>query len=158
MPGPRSKFMEPLVVFSTSQLSLRIYCTNQRVNNCDRPLSRPRSSVCVARMEFGVTPENFAYLSEKAGGTVLLAYVQPRAAKSGFSGTFRGRLKIRLNSPPVEGEANRECVELLSKALGISRSEIKLLRGEKSREKTFLISRPLEFVSEKFRKAGLDPI
>jgi len=65
---------------------------------------------------------------------------------------------MRVNSPPVEGEANRECIELLCRALGVSRSEIKLLRGEKSREKTFLISRPIGFVSEKFREAGLDPI
>ena len=97
-----------------------------------------------------MAPGTYTFLSEKAGETVLCAYIQPRAARSEFSGTFRGRLKIRISSPPVEGEANRACIELLAKTLGVSKSEIRLLRGERSREKTFLISRPIGFVSEKF--------
>jgi uncharacterized protein (TIGR00251 family) len=100
-----------------------------------------------------MTPETFDYLSEKAGDTVLCAHIQPRAAKSELCGTFGGRLKIRVNSPPVEGEANRECIDLLAKTLGVSKSEIRLLRGERSRDKTFVISRPIGFVREKF-KAG----
>ncbi len=100
--------------------------------------------------------ETFVYLSEKAGDTVLCAYIQPRAARSEFSGTFRGRLKIRVSSPPVEGEANRECVHLLAKTLGVAKSEIRLVKGDRSREKTFVISRSIEFVREKFREARLD--
>jgi hypothetical protein len=103
-----------------------------------------------------MTSEAFAYLSEKEGDTLLSAYIQPRAARSEFSGTFRGRLKIRISSPPVEGEANRECIDFLAKALGVSKSEIRLLRGDRSREKAFLISRPIGFVREKFKKARLD--
>ena len=109
-----------------------------------------------ARLELDVGPETFTYLSEKAGDTVLCAYIQPRAARSEFSGTFRGRLKIRISSPPVEGAANHECIGLLAKTLGVSKSEIGLLRGERSREKAFVISRPIGFVREKLRDAGLD--
>jgi uncharacterized protein (TIGR00251 family) len=101
-----------------------------------------------------VAQEDFIYLSEKAGETVLCAYVQPRAAKSEFAGAFRERLKIRIASPPVEGEANRECIEFLAKKLDVSKSEIRLLKGEKSREKTFVISRPIRFVREKLRGEG----
>jgi uncharacterized protein (TIGR00251 family) len=93
--------------------------------------------------------EDFAYLSEKAGETLIFVYVQPRASSRGFSGIFRDRLKIRIGSPPVEGEANRECIEFLAKALGVSKSEVKLVRGGQSREKTFVISRPIGFVREK---------
>ena len=100
--------------------------------------------------------EEFNYLSEKAGETVLCVYVQPRAAKSEFSGFFRERLKIRVSSPPVEGGANRECIDLLAGKLGVSKSEVRLLRGEKSREKTFVISRPIGFIREKLREAGLE--
>jgi hypothetical protein len=96
-----------------------------------------------------------AYLSEKEGKTFLSVYVQPRASSSGFSGVFRDRLKIRIGSPPVEGEANRECVSFLAKALGVSKSEIKLLKGGQSREKTFVISRPIAFVREKLKEAEL---
>jgi hypothetical protein len=102
-----------------------------------------------------MTPGTFDYLFEKAGNTdtVLCARIQPRAARSELAGSFGGRLKIRVNSPPVEGEANRECIELLAKTLGVSKSEIRLLRGERSRDKTFLISRPIDFVRERIRTA-----
>ena len=99
--------------------------------------------------------EGFTYLSEKAGKTVLCVYVQPRAAKSEFSGSFHERLKIRISSPPVEGEANRECIGFLAAKLGVSKSEVRLLKGEKSREKTFIISRPISFVRDRLRDAGL---
>ena len=99
--------------------------------------------------------EDFAYLSEKAGETLLCAYIRPRASRSEFSGTFRRMLKIRVSSPPVEGEANRECIEFLAKTLGVSKSEIKLLKGGHSREKTFVISRPIAFVREILKEAGL---
>jgi len=97
----------------------------------------------------------YAYLSEKDGKTFLSVYVQPKASNSGFSGIFRDRLKIRISSPPVEGEANRECVNFLAKALGVSKSEVKLVKGGQSREKTFVISRPIAFVREKLKEAGL---
>jgi len=103
-----------------------------------------------------VAPEDFAYLSEKAGETILCAYIQPRASRSELSGTFRERLKIRISSPPVEGEANRECIDFLAKTIGVSKSDIKLLKGGQSREKTFVISRPIGFVREKLKKAGPD--
>jgi hypothetical protein len=97
----------------------------------------------------------FPYLSEKGADTILSVHVQPRAAKSGFAGIIRERLKIRVNSPPAEGEANRECIDFLSKMLGIAKSDIKLLRGAHSRDKTFIISRQVEFIREKLAQTGL---
>ena len=101
-----------------------------------------------------MAPEVFTYLSERAGETILCAYIQPGASKNELSGIFRERLKIRISSPPFEGEANRECIDFLAKTLGISKSEIKLLKGGQSREKTFVISRSIGFVREKLKEAG----
>lgn len=95
--------------------------------------------------------EDSSYLSEKGGETLLLAHVQPRAAKNGFAGVFGRRLKIRIASPPVEGEANRECIAFLAKTLGVAKSEITLLKGGNSRDKMFVISRPIAFVREKLK-------
>ncbi|SPJ14157.1 conserved hypothetical protein [Syntrophobacter sp. SbD2] len=102
--------------------------------------------------------EDFAYLSEKTGETFLCAYIQPRASRREFAGTFRKRLKIRISSPPVAGEANRECIDFLAKTLGVAKSEIKLLKGGQSREKTFVISKPIGFVRERLKAAGLDSV
>ncbi|HYA43252.1 MAG TPA: DUF167 domain-containing protein [Syntrophobacteraceae bacterium] len=99
--------------------------------------------------------EDLAYLSEKAGETLLCVYVQPRASRNEFSGTFRQRLKMRIISPPIQGEANRECIDFLAKTLGVSKSEIRLLKGGRSREKTFVISKPIAFVRKTLKEAGL---
>jgi len=95
------------------------------------------------------------FLSEKAGDTVLCVYVQPKASKSEICGIFRERLKIRISAPPVEGEANRGCIEFLAKILGVSKSEIRLVKGGQSREKIFSISRSIEYVQEKLKEAGV---
>jgi hypothetical protein len=103
-----------------------------------------------------MTPESLTYLTEKSGETILQAYIQPRAAKNEICGTFRERLKIRISSPPAEGEANRECIDFLAKVLGVSKSQIFLLKGRQSREKTFVISKPFAFVREKLKEADPD--
>ena len=46
-----------------------------------------------------------------------------------------GKLKIRLSAPPHEGKANRELIEILSGHFKVRKNKIKIIRGEKSREK-----------------------
>ncbi|MHC1724883.1 MAG: DUF167 domain-containing protein [Syntrophobacteraceae bacterium] len=102
-----------------------------------------------------MSQNNFQFLVEKEGETRLSAYIQPRAGKSAFAGIFQDRLKIRISAAPVEGEANRECVDFLSKTLGIARSEIRLAKGGQSRQKIFVIARPIAFVRTRLEQAGL---
>ncbi len=47
----------------------------------------------------------------------------------------RGFLIIRVSAPPVEGEANAALEKLLAKALGLARSQIKVVSGATSRLK-----------------------
>ena len=65
--------------------------------------------------------------------------VIPRSSKSKIVCDENGELKLYLNSPPVDGKANSECIKLLSEKLSIAKSKIKLHKGEKSRKKIFLI-------------------
>jgi hypothetical protein len=46
---------------------------------------------------------------------------------------------LRLTAPPVEGEANKECVRFLARLLDVPRSSVSILQGLKSRSKTLLI-------------------
>ena len=46
-----------------------------------------------------------------------------------------GGYRIRVTSKPEKGKANREVIELLAKYFGKSKSEIRILAGEKSRSK-----------------------
>ena len=45
------------------------------------------------------------------------------------------RLKVYIKAPAVDGKANRALLETLSDHLGIKKSQIKIIRGEKSRDK-----------------------
>jgi uncharacterized protein len=66
-------------------------------------------------------------------------YVQPKASRNELVGIHEGTLKVRLTAPPVEGEANKECVKFLAKLLNISKSRVEVVQGYKSRHKTILI-------------------
>jgi len=46
---------------------------------------------------------------------------------------------VRVAAPPVEGKANAELRGFLAKALGLSKSQVILEKGDGSRWKTFLV-------------------
>lgn len=46
-----------------------------------------------------------------------------------------GELKIKIKSPPVDGEANDELIRFLNKEWNIPKSNIKIIKGEKSKHK-----------------------
>lgn len=46
-----------------------------------------------------------------------------------------GEIKIKIKSPPVDGEANKELIKFLSKEWDIPKSHIKIIKGEKSKHK-----------------------
>ena len=83
--------------------------------------------------------ELLPFLRSHGEGAILEVYIQPRASKNEFAGLHQNCLKIRLTAPPVEGEANKECVKFLSKALGVPKSAVEILQGHKSRQKTILV-------------------
>jgi uncharacterized protein len=70
---------------------------------------------------------------------MLKLRVIPNAKKDEFAGYREGELVLRLNSPAIEGKANKAAVELVSQVLGVSRSAVLLVRGERSRHKIFEI-------------------
>ena len=83
-------------------------------------------------------------------GIQFPAIVQPRSSKNIICGLQGDSLKIRLTAPPVDGAANKMCVKLLAKILGISLSKITITKGQKGRNKIFLIKGITE--SEFFKK------
>lgn len=72
-------------------------------------------------------------------GIRFSAYIQPRSSRNEISGLNGNRLKIRLTSPPVDGEANRMVIKFLSKSLKITPSRISIALGATSRNKTISI-------------------
>ena len=65
----------------------------------------------------------------------LSVRVVPRSAKEGVAGFEGGVVRIRLNAPPVKGQANDSLIRFLAKALGVPKSRITLVAGGKGRSK-----------------------
>ncbi len=66
---------------------------------------------------------------------IIKIKVEPRSSKSGIVGPYGDAIKVKLTSPPVEGKANRELVEVLAKNLGIAKKNIEIISGKSSRNK-----------------------
>lgn len=78
-----------------------------------------------------------SFTREHASGLDLLLYIQPGAAKFGWAGVYGDppRLKIKVSAPPQDGEANAAVLEFVARELKLKKSDVELLRGQKSRLK-----------------------
>lgn len=66
--------------------------------------------------------------------------VHPRSKKSVVE--KNGEVyKIWVQAAPEKGKANREMIKLLAEHFGLAPSQIRLVRGEKSRNKSLVIDR-----------------
>jgi len=70
---------------------------------------------------------------------LLRVKVVTRSSKSGIQGIWEDGLKVSLKSPPVDGKANRELIDVLSKAFGRPKKNIEIVRGFTGRNKVVLI-------------------
>lgn len=95
-----------------------------------------------------------ACVNAQQGGVVIALFVQPRASKNSLCGLQGDELKVRLTSPPVEGAANKLCCTYFAKLLGVSKSSVTVLRGDKSRHKQIVVEGvPLETVKQRLSQA-----
>lgn len=75
----------------------------------------------------------------EAEGAIFDVTVQPRSSRKGLERGAGGVLRVRLTAPPAEGAANRQCVEVLAKFLGVPKSAVKIVSGAASRRKRICI-------------------
>ena len=73
-------------------------------------------------------------------GIRFSAIIQPRSSKNEVTGVYKDALKIRLTSSPVDGKANKACLQFFAKWLGISPSEIRIVQGLSSKSKTIEVA------------------
>ncbi len=72
--------------------------------------------------------------------TILKIHVIPRSSKNEIIGWRNDILCIKITAPPVDGAANSAIIKFLADALKIRRSQLELVSGEKSREKSIRIA------------------
>lgn len=79
-------------------------------------------------------------IRETENGVVLEVRVLPRSSRCELAGIQDGALKVKITAPPVEGKANEECIRFLSGLLKVRKSDIEIIGGGKSRNKTLCIA------------------
>ena len=61
--------------------------------------------------------------------------VQPGASTNSIVGYLEDILVLRVTAPPAKGQANAATVALLAGALGVTKSQVRIVRGHGSRDK-----------------------
>ena len=61
--------------------------------------------------------------------------VTARASRDELAGLRDGVLQVRVTAPPVDGKANQAVCRLVAKAVGVGRTSVSVVRGERSRDK-----------------------
>jgi len=78
-------------------------------------------------------------IKEKNTELIIKLKVQPGAKNNEITGLWQDMLKVKVTSPAENGRANKACIKLLSKKLGISKVNIDIIRGHTSRQKQISI-------------------
>ena len=61
--------------------------------------------------------------------------VIPRAKQNKITTDDDGRLRVHITAAPVDGAANDAVIKILAEYFNIPKSQIKIVRGETSRDK-----------------------
>lgn len=73
--------------------------------------------------------------------------MQPRSSKSEIVGIHDGMLKVKLKSPPVDGQANEALIKYLAKLIKLPKTSVVIAKGDKSkRKKIKLLTKDIDSV------------
>ena len=75
-------------------------------------------------------------------GWVLDVHAQPGAKRSGIAGLHGERLKVRIAAPAVDGRANEALERYLAECLGVPRTVVRVVKGDRSRDKRVAVDAP----------------
>jgi uncharacterized protein len=79
-------------------------------------------------------------LREGPDGISFAVRVQPRARRNAIVGELGDALKIALTAPPVDGRANKACVEFFAGLLDLPRAAIVIASGHNIRNKVIRVT------------------
>ncbi len=78
-------------------------------------------------------------LRTTADGIVLPVRARAGGRTNALQGVHDGCLRVSVTTAPERGKANAAIIKLLAGCLGLSKSQIRLLRGQTSPRKEFLV-------------------
>jgi uncharacterized protein (TIGR00251 family) len=66
--------------------------------------------------------------------------LHPRARRSRVTGRLGDAYKLDVAAPPVEGQANDECIRLMAELAGVPRSRVRIVTGLTGRTKVIEVA------------------
>ncbi|MGE4620215.1 MAG: DUF167 domain-containing protein [Planctomycetota bacterium] len=72
-------------------------------------------------------------------GVELPVRAIPGASRNEIGGSREGALLVRITTAPEKGKANQAIIALLAEALDLRKKDLDLIRGERHRNKCFLL-------------------
>jgi uncharacterized protein YggU (UPF0235/DUF167 family) len=69
----------------------------------------------------------------------ITIFAHPNSRHPRIDKDLLGSLHVYVDQPPLENKANMAVIEALAEYHNVSKSRVKLIRGEKSKQKTFEI-------------------
>lgn len=79
------------------------------------------------------------WIARTSEGALVHVRVSPRGSRTAIEGLHGDRLKVKVAAPPADGAANDAVAKLLARVAGTPRSSVALVRGGRSREKTYFV-------------------
>ena len=74
-----------------------------------------------------------------AGGVLLHLWIKSGAKHSAIAGEHGGRLKVAVGAPAIDSRANQCLVHFIADVCGLAKSQVVLVSGLKSKQKTVLV-------------------
>jgi len=79
------------------------------------------------------------FASDHPDGCRLEIRLTPKSKKDAIGPEHDGRLKVSVTSPPIDDRANAHLVKNMAKALGVAKTDVEILAGKTSRNKSLLV-------------------
>lgn len=79
------------------------------------------------------------FIKNYKNGISIALHVQPRASRTKIMGIHGEALKLAVQAPPVDGEANAAICEFFADFFSCAKRNIEILSGETGRKKSVFI-------------------
>ena len=96
------------------------------------------------------------FITRTADGILIALRVLPGAKHTSIDGPYgESAIRLRVMAPPVDGKANVQIEHFLAELLGISRSDVAVVKGASSRNKVVLVHGPGQVETRKILSSHL---
>jgi uncharacterized protein (TIGR00251 family) len=96
-------------------------------------------------------------LSRDADGVGFHIHVTPRARTRSVGPVHGDALRVSVSAPPVEGRANKACVEALAEALDVPKSAVEIDPGARNRRKRVRVAGDPDALASRLRALASKP-